>query len=36
LLQTGRRPGDSQKAELVAADKEFAAVEKEIKINWLK
>jgi ribonuclease VapC len=25
-----------KKAELVAADKEFAAVEKEIKINWLK
>jgi predicted nucleic acid-binding protein len=25
-----------KKAELVAADKEFAAVEKEIRINWLK
>ena len=25
-----------KKAELVAADKEFAAIEKEIKINWLK
>lgn len=25
-----------KKAELVAAGKEFAAVEKEIKINWLK
>jgi predicted nucleic acid-binding protein len=25
-----------KKAELVAADKEFAAVEKEVKINWLK
>ena len=25
-----------KKAELAAADKEFAAVEKEIKINWLK
>ena len=25
-----------KKAELVASDKEFAAVEKEIKINWLK
>lgn len=25
-----------KKAELIAADKEFAAVEKEIKINWLK
>ena len=25
-----------KKAELVAADKEFAAVEKKIKINWLK
>jgi ribonuclease VapC len=26
----------ARKAELVATDKEFAAVEKEIKINWLK
>jgi PIN domain nuclease of toxin-antitoxin system len=25
-----------KEAELMAADKEFAAVEKEIKINWLK
>jgi len=25
-----------KKAELVAADREFTAVEKEIKINWLK
>jgi predicted nucleic acid-binding protein len=25
-----------KKAELVASDREFAAVEKEIKINWLK
>jgi predicted nucleic acid-binding protein len=25
-----------KKAELLAGDKEFAAVEKEIKINWLK
>lgn len=25
-----------KKAELLASDKEFAAVEKEIKINWLK
>ena len=26
----------SKKAELVTADHEFKAVEKEIKINWLK
>ena len=26
----------NKRAELIAADKEFAAVEKEIKINWLK